>query len=75
LSTGLSCAILIYLWTNDELHINKFNEKDSQLFQVLQNAKITDGIATIDQTPGLLAKTLAREITEVEYATSVIPVS
>jgi putative ABC transport system permease protein len=36
LSTGLACAILIYLWSTDELHIDKFNEKDDQLFQVLK---------------------------------------
>jgi putative ABC transport system permease protein len=75
LSTGLACAILIYLWSTDELHIDKFNEKDDQLFQVLQNTKTENGVETIDRTPGLLAKTLATETPEVEYAASVIPVS
>ena len=35
LSTGLACSFLIYLWVNDELHFDKFHEKDSQLFQVM----------------------------------------
>jgi putative ABC transport system permease protein len=39
LSTGLACTILIYLWVNDELQVNKFNEKDSRLYQVLPNVK------------------------------------
>jgi len=31
LSTGLACALLIYLWVQDELNIDTFNKKDSQL--------------------------------------------
>ena len=38
LSTGLACAFLIYLWVNDELSVDKFNEKDSQLYQVLKTS-------------------------------------
>jgi len=75
LSTGLACTIAIYLWVSDEMHINKFNEKDSQLFQVMKNAEAPDGIKTDERTPGLLASSLALEMPEVEYATAVIPVS
>ncbi|MEP7108292.1 MAG: ABC transporter permease [Ferruginibacter sp.] len=71
LSIGLACSILIYLWANDELHVDKFNEKDSQLYQVMHTN--ASGIETIENTPGLLAKALADEIPEVEYAASVIP--
>ena len=41
LSTGLACSLLIYLWVTDELSIDKFNKKDSRLYQVLK--KRTDG--------------------------------
>ena len=75
LSTGLACTIVIYLWVTDEWHIDKFNEKDSRLFQVLKNSQSPTGITTDERTPGLLATTLAKEMPEVEYATSVIPVS
>ena len=71
LSTGLACAILIYLWVSDEMHINKFNENDSRLYQVMQPA--TDGNEALENTPGLLASSLAKEMPEVEYAASVIP--
>ena len=71
LSTGLACAVLIYLWVSDEMHINKFNENDSRLYQVMQPA--TDGNETLENTPGLLASSLAKEMPEVEYAASVIP--
>ena len=75
LSTGLSCAFLIYLWVLDELHVDKFLEKDNQLFQVMQNMHHTHGIETIEATPSLLANALSEEIPEVEYSVAVIPSS
>lgn len=73
LSTGLACTLLIYLWVNAELSVDKFLEKDDQLFQVLQNVQRTNGIETIEATPGLLAKALADEMPEVEYSVTVVP--
>jgi len=75
LSTGLACALLIYLWANDEWQVDRFNANDDRLFQVMQNAPVPDGIATVERTPGLLAATLKQELPEVEYAVPVIPVS
>ncbi|MBD0295600.1 MAG: ABC transporter permease [Flavisolibacter sp.] len=72
LSTGLACVILIYLWVSDELHVDKFNENDSRLYQVLHNVTTPDRIETIENTPGLLADALRKEMPEVEYAASVI---
>jgi hypothetical protein len=37
LSTGLACSLFIYLWVNDELQVDTFHEKDSQLFQAMLN--------------------------------------
>ena len=73
LSTGLACALLIYLWVNDELSVDKFHEKDDRLFQVMQNQHDPNGIQTIEPTPGLLAETLSEEMPEVQYAVAVIP--
>src|SRR5215217_1032688 len=73
LSTGLACAILIFLWVSNELKVDKFNEKDSRLYQVMHNITTPDGVETIENTPGILADALAEEIPEVEYAASVIP--
>ena len=75
LSTGLGCTLMINLWVNDELQIDKFNKKDDQIFQVMQNAQTAKGIETTEQTPGLLASALTKEMPEVEYASAVIPVS
>lgn len=71
LSTGLACAILIYLWVSDELQVNKFNKNDDHIYQVMQPA--SDGNEAVPNTPGLLADALAKEMPEVEYAASVIP--
>ena len=70
LSTGLACALLIYLWVNDELSVDKFHEKDSQLYQVIEHIKNTESIGTTPHTAGLLAEVLKEEIPEVEYAVS-----
>jgi putative ABC transport system permease protein len=74
LSTGLACALLIYLWVNDELNVDKFHEKDIQLFQVMKNGKSADGrILTFEWTPGPLAKALVEEMPEVECVVTVMP--
>ncbi|WP_245804127.1 ABC transporter permease [Chryseolinea serpens] len=73
LSAGLSCSLLIYLWVNDELHVDKFNEHDEHLYQVLQNFYNEGDIGTGSGTQGLLARALADEMPEVEYAASVVP--
>jgi len=72
LSTGLACVILIYLWVNDELSIDKFNSNDSRLYQVLKKNK--DGTGNIrvgENTQGLLALSMAKELPEVEFSTCV----
>ncbi len=68
LTTGLACFILIYLWVNDEVIIDKFHEKDARLFQVMEHQHYADNIMTTTSTPGLLAETLTEEIPEIEYA-------
>lgn len=71
LSIGLACTLLIYLWVRDEVRINKFNDNDSRIYQILQ--LVAGGNGAIENTPGLLADALPKEIPEVEYAASVIP--
>lgn len=73
LSTGLACVLLIFLWVNDELKVDKFHKNDSRLFQVMKNLDDAQGIRTGETAPGLLARTLAEEMPEVELAVSVFP--
>ncbi|MEO6454542.1 MAG: FtsX-like permease family protein [Ginsengibacter sp.] len=70
LSTGLACALLIYLWVTDELSIDKFNKNDTRLYQVLK--KNGDGKGAIrvgENTQGLLAESMAKELPGVAFAT------
>lgn len=72
LSCGLACTLLIYIWVNDELHVDKFNEKDARLYEVLK--RNTDGTGTVQvskNTQGLLADAMVSELPEVEYAVNV----
>ncbi len=66
LSTGLACVLLIYLWVADELSVDKFHQKDEQLYQVLANFQHPEGIKTKENTSALLGKSLVQEMPEVE---------
>ncbi|MEP6948473.1 MAG: ABC transporter permease [Ginsengibacter sp.] len=67
LSTGLACALLIYLWVHDELGVDKFNEKGGRLFQVMQNLSNDNSeIMTTGYTPDLLGNALIKEMTGIE---------
>ncbi|HET6543414.1 MAG TPA: ABC transporter permease [Chryseolinea sp.] len=73
LSTGLASALLIYLWVNDELHMDKFHEKDRRLYQVMDNHKQNDGWNTMIETAGPLADALVADMPEVEYTAALAP--
>ena len=75
LATGFACAILIFMWVSDEMKIDKFHKTDRQLYQVLENQTMAEGILTQEWTPDMLARTLATELPEVKYAVSVTPAS
>ena len=68
LSTGLACAFLIFLWVSDEISVDKFHEKDSQIYQVMRKNHSEGRIEVSRLTPGVLADALVKEMPEVEYA-------
>ncbi|MFT5885704.1 MAG: putative ABC transport system permease protein [Arcticibacterium sp.] len=70
LSTGLACFILIGLWVNDEMSIDKFHENDEQLYQVMEVMEANDDISVNPHTQGLLAETMVKDLPEVEKATT-----
>ena len=75
LSTGLTCALLIYLWIDSELEMDKFHEHDARLYKVLTNQFLPEEIQTWHATPDRLAEALAAELPEVEMSVSVMPAS
>ncbi len=72
LSTGLACALLIFMWVIDELRVDQFHEKGDRLFYVMEHQQYADHIMTTLSTPGLLARTLKEEIPEIEHSTTLM---
>jgi len=73
LSSGLACALLIFLWVNDELNIDNFHRNDLRLFQIMEGQQHTGSIRVTGSTPWLLAESLSEEMPEVEFSTVVTP--
>ena len=72
LATGLACAILIFLWVHDEFSFDGFHEREDRLYQVMEHQQYKEGIMTTRSTPGLLAKTLDEEISEIDHAVTLM---
>jgi putative ABC transport system permease protein len=73
LSTALTSVLLIYLWVNDELAVDRYNQFNERLFQIKQNTDDDGRIHTGSGTPGILARAMSEEIPEVEHATAYVP--
>ncbi|MBS1509482.1 MAG: ABC transporter permease [Bacteroidetes bacterium] len=72
LSTGLACAILIFLWVNDELHFDAFHANDKNLYQVMELSTENNAKVVHEATQGLLADAMAKDLPEVQAATSIM---
>jgi putative ABC transport system permease protein len=72
LATGLACTLLIYLWVQDELRIDKFHANHHRIYQVHERQKINNNIAVSRTTSGLVAEELKKQMPEVEYAAAVM---
>ncbi len=70
LSSGLGCVLLIFLWIQNELKMDKFHEKDAQLYQLMQIYPMGGKNELYEASPAPLAKALEEEIPEVVAAIS-----
>lgn len=70
LSSGLACALLIFLWVGDESAMDKFHVHDSRLHQVMTRFQSGEGIGVGTETAPVLAETLMAEMPEVTLAIS-----
>src|ERR1043166_6589685 len=62
LAIGITCAALIFLWVEDELNWDNFNEKKDRLYYVKENQKYDTYTATFSSTPGVMAPVMQSEI-------------
>ncbi len=71
LASGLAASILIYLWVNDELTVDKFSEPDSHRHVQVIHSYNTSGTLhtnTNGSTPNPLYEALAKAMPEVAYS-------
>ena len=73
LSAGLACALLIFLWVNDERSYDKFFANDDQLYQVLEHRKSDGEVKISDESSGLVSEILRAQMPQVQYAASLAP--
>ena len=72
LALGIACSLLIFLWVNDEISVDKFHAHGDRLFLMYEDETINGKIVTGYWTPGLLAQELKKKIPEVQYATDMM---
>jgi putative ABC transport system permease protein len=68
LSLGLWAAILIGLWVQSELSVNRDFKEIDQVFRLMEHQKYGPDIFTTTSTPGILGKHIKEEFPEVERA-------
>lgn len=68
LASGMACALLIYLWINEELQVDKFHKNNNRLYQVMHHGGSDGSKGTYEALPAPVAKALATEMPEVEQA-------
>src|SRR5580704_6339412 len=72
LALGLAASLLIVLWVNDELSVDKFHANGDRLFLMYENETVDGKIFSGYWTPGLLAQELKKKIPDVQYATDMM---
>ena len=75
LSSGICCALLIWLWVADELGFDKFFPNDNRIYEVMESNRVNSQQQMSDESSGLVADLLIAQIPEVEYAASLAPPS
>ncbi len=69
LAFGMGSALLIFLWINDEIGVNKFHKDVEQIYRVMENQKYTDGrLFTFSSTPGPMAPFIKDKYPEITLA-------
>jgi len=70
LSTGIASFLMICLWVQDEWSFDKFHKNSDQLFQVMEVMNENGNVSVKDNTQGLLAETMLKDLPELHAATT-----
>ncbi|MCF0061053.1 ABC transporter permease [Dyadobacter chenwenxiniae] len=68
LALGMACSLLIMLWVQDEIKMDRFHKNDARIFTVMENQFYSGVINTFAATPGILADHIVKDIPEIEMA-------
>src|SRR5690348_17874131 len=71
LSVGLACTLMIYLWVNDEMSVDKFFAKNDQIYQLMEQRKAEGMMGVSDESSGMLGEVLAARMPQIQYAAAV----
>ncbi|KAA0989608.1 ABC transporter permease [Dyadobacter aurulentus] len=72
LALGMARSLLIILWVQDEVRMDRFHANDKRLFSVMENQHYSGVINTFPATPGVLAENIVKDIPEIELASQVL---
>jgi putative ABC transport system permease protein len=72
LALGMACSLLIMLWVQNELNMDKFHKNDARLYRFMENQHYTGQIQTFNATPGLLAEGIVKDIPEIQMASQIL---
>ena len=71
LAVGMASAILILLWIQSEVSYDQFHEKKDRIYEAWNRAEFSGELQCWNTTPKVLARTLERDMPEVEQAVRV----
>ena len=73
LSSGICCALLIWLWVSDERSVDKFFPNENRVYEVMEMNRENGQTQISDESSGLVADLLIAQVPEVQYAASLAP--
>src|SRR5215217_1631358 len=68
LAIGMASAILILLWIQNEVSYDLFHQKKDRIYEAWNRANFSGELHCWNTTPKVLARTLERDVQEVEAA-------
>ncbi|HVM88076.1 MAG TPA: ABC transporter permease [Puia sp.] len=71
LAIGMASAIMILLWIQNELSYDQFHEKKDRIYEAWNRARFDEKLMSWNTTPKVLARTLEKDLPEVEQAARV----
>lgn len=70
LTIGIASSLLIFLWVQDERNVDRFHEKDAQIYQILRNMYLAEEqILTTQAVPQPVKPELENAYPEVDQVT------